>query len=71
MRRTDPTETEQARKLLELRDDSFTRREVKHAFRIQALAWHPDCNPDPDAERVFKEIVAAYELLLAMALSDD
>ncbi|CAH0482775.1 unnamed protein product [Peronospora belbahrii] len=46
---------------------SITQRQVKDAFRIQALQWHPDCNPDPKAKLVFNEILAAYELLLAHA----
>lgn len=40
-------------------------REVKAAFRAKALEWHPDCSAHEDAEDMFKEIVRAYELLLA------
>ncbi|EEY56159.1 uncharacterized protein PITG_08947 [Phytophthora infestans T30-4] len=46
---------------------SFTQQQVKDAFRAKALEWHPDCNPDPEAENIFKEILLAYELLLAHA----
>eukprot|EP00644_Phytophthora_capsici_P002621 jgi/Phyca11/105931/e_gw1.11.594.1 len=46
---------------------SYTQQEVKEAFRAKALEWHPDCNPDPEAESVFKDILQAYELLLAHA----
>lgn len=38
--------------------------EIKRAFRRLALRYHPDKNPgDPEAERVFKEISAAYDEL--------
>ncbi|KAH7468677.1 Chaperone protein DnaJ [Phytophthora ramorum] len=46
---------------------AFTQQQVKDAFRAKALEWHPDCNPDPQAETIFKEILVAYELLLAHA----
>lgn len=46
---------------------SFSQQQVKDAFRAKALEWHPDCNPDPAAESIFKEILVAYELLLAHA----
>lgn len=38
---------------------------VKAAFRAKALEWHPDCSDHENAESTFKEIVRAYELLLA------
>ena len=37
--------------------------EIKRAFRALARRYHPDANPDPDAEARFKEINAAYEVL--------
>lgn len=46
-------------------------REVKAAFRAKALEWHPDCSAHEDAEDTFKEIVRAYELLLAAFPSSD
>jgi molecular chaperone DnaJ len=37
---------------------------IKAAFRKQAMQWHPDRNPgDTEAERRFKEINEAYEVL--------
>lgn len=38
--------------------------EIKTAFRRLALKYHPDKNPgDPEAERLFKEVAAAYDAL--------
>jgi molecular chaperone DnaJ len=37
--------------------------EVKRAYRKLAMQYHPDRNPDPDAEARFKEITEAYEVL--------
>src|SRR6516225_7946288 len=37
---------------------------IKSAFRKQAMQYHPDRNPgDKDAERRFKELNEAYEVL--------
>lgn len=39
-------------------------KELKAAFRKQAMRYHPDRNPDdPEAERKFKEVGEAYEVL--------
>lgn len=38
--------------------------EVKRAFRVLALKYHPDRNPDDvDADRRFREVAEAYEVL--------
>ncbi|RYP35150.1 hypothetical protein DL767_003927 [Monosporascus sp. MG133] len=42
---------------------SATDREIKQAYRKKALKWHPDKNPDPEAEGMFKDVVRAYEIL--------
>lgn len=39
--------------------------EIKRAFRILALRWHPDRNPkEPKAGERFKQILEAYETLV-------
>ena len=40
-----------------------TEEEIKRAYRKLARELHPDVNKDPEAERRFKEITAAYETL--------
>src|SRR5262245_33664092 len=37
--------------------------EIKRAYRQLARQYHPDVNPDPQAQEKFKEINAAYEVL--------
>ncbi len=37
--------------------------ELKRAYRKLARQFHPDVNPDPEAQEKFKEINAAYEVL--------
>ena len=37
--------------------------EIKKAFRVLAMKYHPDRNKEPDAEAKFKEINEAYEVL--------
>ncbi|RYP80941.1 hypothetical protein DL769_002219 [Monosporascus sp. CRB-8-3] len=42
---------------------SATDGQIKQAYRKNALKWHPDKNPDPEAEGMFKEVVRAYDIL--------
>ena len=42
---------------------SATDDEIKRAYRALARQFHPDSNPDPQAEARFKEINVAYEAL--------
>ena len=45
-------------------DRRASQEEIKKAFRKLARAYHPDLNPnDPVAERRFREIQQAYEIL--------
>ncbi|KAF8327212.1 X-domain of DnaJ-containing-domain-containing protein [Cantharellus anzutake] len=37
--------------------------ELKKAYRKMAIRYHPDKNPSPDAEEMFKEISKAYQIL--------
>jgi curved DNA-binding protein CbpA len=37
--------------------------EIKRAYRRLAVQFHPDKNPDPQAESTFKEINEAYDVL--------
>ena len=37
--------------------------EIKRAYRRLAVKYHPDKNPDPEAENIFKSINEAYDVL--------
>jgi hypothetical protein len=37
--------------------------DIKRAYRRLAVQYHPDKNPDPEAEALFKEINEAYDVL--------
>src|SRR5688572_8813818 len=42
---------------------SATHDEIKRAYRRLAVLYHPDKNPDPAAENMFKNINEAYDVL--------
>jgi hypothetical protein len=42
---------------------SATEFEIKRSYRKLAVTYHPDKNPDPAAEQLFKEINEAYDVL--------
>ena len=44
-------------------DRNATQEEIKKAYRRLARLYHPDRNPDPEAEEKFKEINEAYHVL--------
>src|SRR3989454_10986192 len=48
--------------VLGIRPDS-SEEEIKRAYRKLARELHPDVNKDPQAERQFKQVTAAYETL--------
>lgn len=52
----------QCYEILELQRDA-SHKEIKQAYRKLSLQYHPDRNKDQDAERKFKEITHAYQIL--------
>lgn len=44
-------------------DTDATQQQLKKAYRRLARELHPDRNPDPEAERQFREVAAAWEVL--------
>jgi len=49
-------------KILEVPTDA-THEQIKKAYRILALRYHPDKNAHPEAEAKFKAVAAAYNVL--------
>ena len=45
--------------------------DIKRAYRRLAMRWHPDRNTDPGATERFKQIRAAYDLLLTADAPDE
>ena len=37
--------------------------EIKEAFRLKALAWHPDKNKSENAVNIFKKLSLSYQVL--------
>lgn len=41
--------------------------DIKNSFRKKAKVFHPDVNKSPNAETIFKELNAAYNLVIKIA----
>lgn len=62
---------ERAMKILDLSDSESENREIlKRKYRAKILQYHPDKNRDPDAADRFREVQAAYSLLLVESDGD-
>lgn len=58
-------------KILNIKSDT-SKSEIRKAYRRLAMEWHPDKNPDnPYAEKRFREIQQAYEILLKEKTNPD
>ena len=49
-------------KIMGVKKDA-TQDEIKRAYRKLARKYHPDVSKEPDAEKKFKEVGEAYEVL--------
>ena len=49
---------------------SYSRADVRRAYKFLARLLHPDKNPLPEAERAFKKLGAAFRTLIAELVDD-
>ena len=42
---------------------SASKKDIKDAYRIKSLQWHPDRNPDIDVTGIMQDINEAYKIL--------
>lgn len=58
-----PSRLEDARRVLGLAPGVVDADEVRRAYKLACLRWHPDKSSDPDAERMFQEVQTAFNML--------
>jgi len=56
---------EEAESVLGLSGEDYTINDVKKAFREKSRSVHPDRNKSPEAEKEFRQLTEAKELLLS------